>query len=660
MKEKEIKPWNIKNLFSDDVKYIIPIYQRNFAWSNAEITQLIQDIYDFATDSNKSTKKYYIGTLVVFKKISVDEIVYETIDGQQRLTSLNIILNAIKNELAKKGSDTKFFSIYDNINQWYKDINLKFSVREKSTKTLNAIFKDQCYGHEKYDIYIEQAYKDSKKYLNELFNGFKDFEAFNNFYNFLIENVLILRVEVPEDTDLNQYFEVMNNRGEQLEKQEILKSRLIEILNKEDENSHELEKTFNHIWNACSNMNKYVQYGFKSQYRYDLFGKNWNDFHLNDFDSINKIISAKDNNESNQSQIKSLKDIIEYNKHPEPPENKSKDEIDDRFNSVINFSNFLLQVLRIQTKEDVSLDDKRLLDIFDEYIEDSSNEIEFAKKFGYNLLKCKFLFDKYIIKREYIENKDQWSLKTLYHKGKDITYYKNSFDDESLNKDLVMILSMFRVSFPRMSYNHWLSASLYYLFKENVDSIDSNIYKEYLEELAKSFLFKISLNENPTTYFELIYKNDKKQLNIENISYEYLDNGTKVEIFVFNYLDYLLWKKDKKDEKSKNKYSKFEFTFRSSVEHFYPQKQRGTLPEIGGEEVNNFGNLCLISSSRNSELSNKSPELKRVHHEENHLKMESIKQCKMFEIQKKEGWNTEQIKRHGNEMKEVFKSLLND
>ena len=69
------------------ILYKIPIYQRNYAWEREEIYALIKDVYD-------SLKKsvYYIGTLVTYKR---DDNIYEVIDGQQRLTTIYIILKAL-------------------------------------------------------------------------------------------------------------------------------------------------------------------------------------------------------------------------------------------------------------------------------------------------------------------------------------------------------------------------------------------------------------------------------------------------------------------------------------------------------------------------------------------------------------------------------------
>ena len=79
---KEIKIGGIFN----ETQYIIPIYQRNYAWKESQILQLLYDIKD------SEDKNYYLGSLVVFKRENGD---FEVIDGQQRLTTLYIILKAL-------------------------------------------------------------------------------------------------------------------------------------------------------------------------------------------------------------------------------------------------------------------------------------------------------------------------------------------------------------------------------------------------------------------------------------------------------------------------------------------------------------------------------------------------------------------------------------
>ena len=77
---------SIKEIFDVTNKYIIPLYQRNYAWGKEQIEALIQDICE-AYERDKEGN-YYIGSLVVLRRHNGD---YEVIDGQQRLTTLSLL-----------------------------------------------------------------------------------------------------------------------------------------------------------------------------------------------------------------------------------------------------------------------------------------------------------------------------------------------------------------------------------------------------------------------------------------------------------------------------------------------------------------------------------------------------------------------------------------
>ena len=106
---------SIATLFMGESKstYEVPVYQRNYAWSKDEISALIQDVYDSFQKNDAAI--YYIGTLVSFNR---GDRVFEVIDGQQRLTTIRIILGVLG---------------VNPTNQ------LTYSAREKSDKTLKAI-----------------------------------------------------------------------------------------------------------------------------------------------------------------------------------------------------------------------------------------------------------------------------------------------------------------------------------------------------------------------------------------------------------------------------------------------------------------------------------------------------------------------------------------
>lgn len=112
-----LKECSIKEIYCDNhgapITYVIPIYQRNYAWERDEICALIKDVHD-SMDMGKTV--YYIGTLVTYKR---DENKYEVIDGQQRLTTIYIILRAL--------------GVQDIYNR------LTYSARKASASTIEAL-----------------------------------------------------------------------------------------------------------------------------------------------------------------------------------------------------------------------------------------------------------------------------------------------------------------------------------------------------------------------------------------------------------------------------------------------------------------------------------------------------------------------------------------
>lgn len=120
----DISQLSIRELLSGGANYIIPMYQRNYAWDEGEITQLIQDVIDYLPEN----RNYYIGTLVVFERTDGRRSVYETIDGQQRLTTLSLLASYLKNG---KICDVS----------WYEELAIDFDSREHSRQTFGEIFK---------------------------------------------------------------------------------------------------------------------------------------------------------------------------------------------------------------------------------------------------------------------------------------------------------------------------------------------------------------------------------------------------------------------------------------------------------------------------------------------------------------------------------------
>ena len=598
-----VKLLTIEQLLSQD-HYLIPVYQRNYAWGVVEIEQLVQDLYKaFEQDKDKA---YYLGTLVVHHRADGR---YEVIDGQQRLTTLHIL-----NKCLSKFDGGLTLS---EIPWGAEPTNLDFESRPESKAQIDnpvmAIKADSGIAHGFEAMW--QALINLKNLEDAKLEDVKEFK------NFINKQVKICRTIVPKDTDLNHYFEIMNTRGEQLEKHEIIKAQLMGKLDQED------QKAFAMIWDACSDMSRFAVSGLPTVIRAEFFEPLTQEFDLDEFKQslIKKRVEELKSEKLETKEFETRKAKIEQDLETSELEGglsicdiignsiekpKDVDNTDDgKYQSVIDFPNFLLHVLKVREKEvekeKISLDDGSLLTAFEHLTDADADAI---KQFVMDLLKCRLLFDYYVIKQDNRKANDgtevKWAiLQPELSKNKSI-YAKNRFqtdkEESEFNEQLVMVQAMFHVSHPSRIYKTWLQDVLAYLWK-NHSSIQNG---------GKAFLNKLHCLAHE------YYQKQQDKLSYPNVSY-----------FMLNYVDYRLWYRWKKErteffgqyvesqnkdaEKLKAAFHKFVFMHRSSVEHCYSRNPKYDATKVELDKLNQLGNLCLVSHSENSRLSNLLPDAKR-------------------------------------------------
>ena len=612
-----LKECSIKDIYYDNsgtaTTYKIPIYQRNYAWEREEIFALIKDIHDSMVIDKPV---YYIGTLVTFKR---DENVFEVIDGQQRLTTIYIILTAMGEKLANR---------------------LAYSSRKTSTQTITAMskfeknkeVKDSDFGEE-YDLGIKNGYNFAKEALKDV--------NMDKFKEYFLNHVHIIHYRVPKDVDLNHYFEVMNSRGEQLEKHEIVKAKLSALLEKED------MKKFCQIWEACSDMSFYIQQKLPNMYiqkelpnKKNVFGTDMSNFIPQSFEEL----YIESNHTDDKMTTKSIAELLNAPVKKEIA--KGDCDSNDSFQPIIDFPNFLLIVLKITRMQEkgfnpseFTLDDKELINEFDKV----KLTPEFVKQFAYNLLLAKYYLDNYMVHHINGEDKaieNPWKLQYYCKKGKS-AYMADLIDkDKSKQRELVHLLSMFEVAFTAKQRKNYLFYCLLHLFQDwNEDN-----YLKFVRNLADKYFFDVYLDANklnernqpkPNSFDETIIRNGKQSVELENVDRPFDDvypkGSSNIPLFVFNYTDYRLWKKyaeelrgnrAKKGSKARiefftalgcsdfglDTFDNFYFSrTRKSLEHYYPQAKAGEDKPITSEEINCFGNFAMIGSDANSSGSNWNP-----------------------------------------------------
>ena len=565
---------SVNRLLNEDT-YAIPLYQRNFAWTYDEIEQLLNDVAD-AVQENRDN--YYIGTLVVNKENDI----FKIIDGQQRTTALNLIALALKHEFG-----------FDLL----KAVNLTFPARKKSNENIQKLFTKEKISEDD-ENELTRGYGHAKDALKKVLE-----ERHLNpqsFVDYLFDKVIIFRSILSEDLDLNLYFERFNSRGEQLEAHEILKAQMMAKFGADQE----MAQKFARIWDACAEFDKPVSSQFKMrrkraddfQERERIFGWHFTnysfhniyddiDFYQNERRKLSDILGKK----INEKNIEVEKDFGDYTQ-------------------VIDFPTFLLHVLAIWEGKDtneVQLDDKKLLALFDIKNKNKTWIIEFSEF----LLKIKHIFDNYIVRNSNMDsssrNKDEWFLqKGTYYEyqpnGKAKEHYiveerftKNTFSDSEINKNIILLQSMFAVTFTANRDSRWLYEIFQFLFRHIEELNDQEFgahFKEFLEKMAVTYAE------------ERLFTEDRR-----------IKKYGAIPVYAFNFVDYVLWKNREELKKAYDvKFEDFKFTYRRSIEHWFPQHPNSDerVEKIDDKFLHSFGNLCIITDSQNSKFGNLVPSAK--------------------------------------------------
>ena len=472
MSKKELKPelLTVGKLFTDN--YLIPIYQRNYAWRAEQIEQLISDIQDSLVGGQDD---YFLGNLIVIKRDREDE--FEVIDGQQRLTTLYLLLTFLEQDGEGERPSVGHAG------------HLQYESRARATEALRRVAQEAAKEHVRpqgstsnADAGIHEGYSIINQFFkqNETLNRSRE-----KFSDFLLTKVTVVRASLPPNTDLNRYFEIMNTRGQQLKQVDIVKARLMSKL----PNQYERE-CFAWVWDACAEMDSYVQMSLTrgdTSLRNKVFGDEWSWLEVTSFASLMESRPQSGINSSRQSSegvSLSLDEALsKYAKELES--NSTEDEGNERFRSTIEFPAFLLHVLRIMKGDEVEdeglLDDKRLIKSFDDAVNNVPDaKADWVRSFAFMLLKCRNLFDGFILKRQFTANigdDGNWSLQRLKKGGADkkpTTTYIHVFSASNGNleedggadphtRDVLLLQSMLRITYTSPRTMHWITKVLRWL-----------------------------------------------------------------------------------------------------------------------------------------------------------------------------------------------------
>jgi hypothetical protein len=220
----------------------IPEYQRSYAWEKQNVRDLIEDI----NESLETNSSHYIGTVVLAKTTTQDN--YNIVDGQQRLTTILMMMNVLILRLTDK-EDVDYYKrlyIFDKNYDKYKltpldrDANYFFALLQENEKDEPKSRSQR---------YLTEVYEEIKNAVEDIIINKKQFLR-------AIENLQILEFIEDDEGDAIRIFQTVNDRGKELTRMDKIKSLLFYFSNKylDKKYDHIVNETFGEIFELYDNI----------------------------------------------------------------------------------------------------------------------------------------------------------------------------------------------------------------------------------------------------------------------------------------------------------------------------------------------------------------------------------------------------------------------
>ncbi len=223
----------IKKIFSDDFVFIIPLYQRPYAWTKEEAGELLEDLLTFLGDGNETIDElnpYFLGSIVLIKS---EQPAAEIVDGQQRLTTLTILLAALRASLPTEHANDLTTFLYQKGSLIAGTPNrYRLTLRERDADFFKAYIQNEG-GINKLKELNSAELMDSQKLIKENAHLFlQRFHAIGEhccirLAQFIITQCFLVVVSTPDFDSAYRIFSVLNNRGLDLSVTDILKADII-------------------------------------------------------------------------------------------------------------------------------------------------------------------------------------------------------------------------------------------------------------------------------------------------------------------------------------------------------------------------------------------------------------------------------------------------
>lgn len=286
------------------VQFVIPVYQRNYTWRKKHVNKLLNDINDILI---KKSNSHFIGTIVYVVTSDVfNQREWSIVDGQQRLTTIFLILYAIRDILIEQGKEQLAKQL---VSQYLENVNSEgdYKLRLKPLVNNDETFKKIVTSN------FEQIDKTSLLYTN--YNLLKsEIIRWLNLYSIsdiisAINQLYIVYIQLDKTDNAQQIFESINSTGDALKASDLIRNFI--LMNKTDKIQTQYYKLYwtpieNNLENDAAKLEEFFRF-FIATKKYELVNKGdlYQEFIAYWFESLNQ---------SDMTEEIILSDLLKYSK----------------------------------------------------------------------------------------------------------------------------------------------------------------------------------------------------------------------------------------------------------------------------------------------------------------------------------------------------------
>jgi len=277
-----------------DKQFEVPLYQRNYSWEKEHV----EDLWDDLVEAVEMDRDHYIGTFLLMDAEGADDSAHKIIDGQQRLTTLTILLFELQERLDELGEETEARKIRGEYIARYGEQKLTLGGDDKTffkRTIMENVLDDNRKAQKQNALSDVETNSPSQSRLlrtkelirSQLKDGVPDSSPHEDQVDFCtdlyhkIQSLPLLEYTVSSRSEAARIFQTVNDRGKSLTDLEITKSylmhrvSLLEDENEADSSIESIQDSFNEIYDSIENISSGPGEDRVQRYHFIMWNDEW-------------------------------------------------------------------------------------------------------------------------------------------------------------------------------------------------------------------------------------------------------------------------------------------------------------------------------------------------------------------------------------------------